>query len=211
VGGLTPLAADLFHENMGVAEACLEHPFVAALGDGTLDPDRFREYVAQDAFFLRAFARAYAVAAARAPDMEAFESFLLLIRGAMEELSLHASFAKSLEIDLGAVEPLPATLAYTEFLLATAWHEGLPEILAAMAPCMRLYAWLGGELAGDGIPDHRYADWIRTYSSEEFGALADRMDALLDAHAADAPSVRDAYAKAMRLELAFFDTFAPAG
>ena len=211
MGGLTSLAADLFHENEGLAEACLEHPFVAGLADGTLDPERFRAYVAQDAFFLRAFARAYAVAAARAPAMDAFESLVELIHGALAELKLHAGYAASLDIDLAAVTPLPETLAYTEFLQATAWHAGLPETIAAMAPCMRLYAWLGTALARDGIPDHRYADWIRTYASAEFGALADRIDAALDAHAPDSPSVRAAFAKAMRLELAFFDTFAPAG
>lgn len=45
------------------------------------------------------------------------------------------------------VEPAPATLAYTEFLLATASTGSLAEICAAMTPCMRLYAHLGGAVA----------------------------------------------------------------
>jgi thiaminase/transcriptional activator TenA len=205
------LAAELFHENQGIAEACLSSAFVTGLGDGTLDPERFRAYVAQDAFFLRAFARAWAVSAARAPDMEAFSAFLDLMKGALGELTLHARYSESLEIDLDAVEPLPETLAYTEFLLRAAWSEGLACALAAMAPCMRLYAWLGTELAKDGVPDHAFADWIRTYSSEDFGELADLVDDLLDAHAEDTETVRSAFAKAMSLELQFFETFAPVG
>jgi hypothetical protein len=39
-----------------------------------------------------------------------------------------------------------------------------------------------------------------------FGTLADQLEALLDTHATDTPAVRAAYGRAMRLELAFFDT-----
>jgi len=55
----------LWQQNVRLAEVCLHHPFVRGLADGTLDPEAFRRYVAQDAFFLNAFARAYALAAAR--------------------------------------------------------------------------------------------------------------------------------------------------
>ena len=44
--------------------------------------------------------------------------------------------------------PNPACRAYTDFLLRTAWHTSLAETVAAMTPCMRLYAYLGGELVG---------------------------------------------------------------
>jgi thiaminase/transcriptional activator TenA len=36
-----------------------------ALADGSLDASLFRGYIVQDAFFLRAFAKAYALALAR--------------------------------------------------------------------------------------------------------------------------------------------------
>ena len=54
----------LWQQNTRVAEACLHHPFVRGLADGTLESETFKRYVAQDAFFLNAFARAYALAAA---------------------------------------------------------------------------------------------------------------------------------------------------
>ena len=40
--------------------------------------------------------------------------------GVREELGLHASYAARWGIDMAGVEPASATLAYTEFLLATA-------------------------------------------------------------------------------------------
>ena len=61
----------LWQQNTHLAEACLHHPFVRGLADGTLYPEAFRRYVAQDAFFLNAFARAYALAAARSQDGDA--------------------------------------------------------------------------------------------------------------------------------------------
>ena len=54
----------LWHQNAPLANECLHHPFVRGLADGTLEPETFKRYVAQDAFFLNAFARAYAFAAA---------------------------------------------------------------------------------------------------------------------------------------------------
>ncbi len=53
-----------------LAQSCLSHPFVQALGYGALRADLFRGYVAQDAFFLRAFANVYGLALARSSDPE---------------------------------------------------------------------------------------------------------------------------------------------
>ena len=55
-----PLHKTLWQENQALAEECLAHPFVRGLGDGRLDPEAFKHYVAQDAFFLQAFFSAYA-------------------------------------------------------------------------------------------------------------------------------------------------------
>ena len=198
------LHVELWKANQDLSRACLDHPFVRGIADGTLDERVFKSYVAQDAFFLRAFARAYAIAAARSETIEAVTDFHALLGGVLEELKLHAAYAQELGIDLVGAEPYSATTAYTDFLLATAWHGSLGETVAAMTPCMRLYAYLGTELARGGIPDHAYRDWIATYSGAEFGALTERLEALLDQLAEDTPPIRDAYRYAMQCELAFF-------
>ena len=189
----------LWRANQDLARACVDHPFVQGLASGSLAAARFGAYVAQDAFFLRAFLQAWALALARAADPEPFRD---LLNGAADELRLHRAYAAQLSLDLDHVTPTPPSRAYTDFLLHTAWQEDLGGILAAMTPCLRLYQHLGGALApGSGGP---YQRWIDTYSGPEFQQLATRVEALLDRHAVDTPAVRDHYYYAMRCELDFF-------
>ncbi len=195
---------DLWQRNSDLARECLSHPFVRGIADGSLDRDAFKRYVAQDAFFLRAFFRAYALAAAKCDHLEQARTFWRLMEGVLEELKLHAKYSTDLGIDLSNVEPLPAARAYTDFLLRTAWHNGVDQIVAAMVPCMRLYAFLGQKLAPCVHREHPFHKWIATYSGDEFEALAAELEALLDALAQDTPEVRDAYRYAMQCELQFF-------
>jgi thiaminase (transcriptional activator TenA) len=51
-------------------DAQLTHPFVVALGNGTLPERKFRYYILQDARFLAELARVFSAGALRAPDSE---------------------------------------------------------------------------------------------------------------------------------------------
>ena len=197
------LSARLWAANADLAEAALGHRFVRGLADGSLPREAFAGYVAQDAYFLQSFARGYALGVARSPDRAALETFADLLAGVREELHLHAAYAQRWGVDLGSVEPAPATLAYTDFLLATAWLGGIGLICAAMTPCMRLYAHLGQRLAAEGVTGP-YDEWVTTYADSGFEALAARLEALLDDHAEDTTEVQRAYRRAMQLEVDFF-------
>jgi thiaminase/transcriptional activator TenA len=201
------IAASLWQENADLVETARQHPFVRGIADGSLDRDRYVAYLAQDAIFLEAFARAYALALAAAPDRTGVEVFAALIGGVREELRLHDGVAARWGIDMTAVEPAPATLAYTEFLLATAAVGDPGTICAAMTPCMRLYAYLGQSLAGTAGPGP-YREWIDTYAAPEFEDLARTLEDLLDRYVRDPAAAGRAYRRAMRLEVAFFDSAA---
>ena len=194
----------LWTSNFDLARSCLAHPFVVALGDGTLKPDLFHAFIAQDAFFLRAFLKAHALALARSEDRDTSEVFCGLITGVTEELKLHRVYAAELGIDLSSVVPNAACRAYTDFLLRTAWHTSLGETVASMTPCMRLYAYLGVALAPQCSPSHPYRRWIETYGGREFGRLADQVETLLDQVGTDTKEVRDRYRYALQCELDFF-------
>ncbi|MFZ5780276.1 MAG: TenA family protein [Pseudomonadota bacterium] len=198
------LARRLWDANADWAERILAHGFVRGLGDGSLPLASFKAYVAQDAYFLEAFARAYALCLADSTSRDDLHAFAGLIAGVVDELRLHRSQAERLQIDLDGVSPLPATTAYVSFLLATARRGDLGETIAAMTPCMRLYAFLGQSLANGEVAP-AYAEWVRTYADPGFDALAGQLEALLDRHAADGAAVRANYRRAMELEYGFFD------
>ena len=197
------LSADLWAANADLAAEASAHPFVTGIADGTLPRERFAGYVVQDAFFLESFLRAYALGIAHSPDRATLDVFADLLAGVREELRLHDGYVARWGIDLAVVEPLPATLAYTDFLLATASLGGVGLTCAAMIPCMRLYAHLGQSLSADSAG--AYAEWVTTYADPAFEELAATLEWLLDDCADDLPQVRAAYRRAMHLEVGFFD------
>lgn len=198
-------SADLWHRSRRVAELCRDHPFVQGIATGELDRAAFQHYVAQDAFFLEAFSRAYALCVERAPDRESASVFKALLDAVDDELELHHAYAQRWEVDL-APEPTAATSAYTDFLLRVASAEPAGHAAAAMAPCMRLYAWLGQELEKAAYAGSPYREWVDTYASAEFEAAAVRLESLLDSLPVDEPTAAAHYARAMTLELAFFES-----
>jgi thiaminase (transcriptional activator TenA) len=201
------LADSLWQRNRVIAEAALEHRFVQGIASGELARATFAYYVGQDAAFLDAFCRAYALALAKSPDRDALIAFRELLDAAVDELGLHEGYAARWGVDLHPPAD-PATSAYTDFLLAVAALEPVGRIAAAMTPCMRLYAYLGQQLAAHTKPDNPYREWVEAYSSTEFEALAQRLEALLDRYGGDDDRPAVLYHRAMELELRFFDAAA---
>lgn len=199
------VSSELWQANQDLAQACLKHPFVQGIGDGTLEQQKFAYYVGQDAFFLEAFARAYSVVAAKSPDWEGFGIFHNLAAGVLAELRLHQDFAATWEVNLRTVQPQPATRRYTDFLLATAWGSDVGLTTVAMLPCMRLYAFLGQQLASGGVPNHEYSEWIYTYNSPEFEQLVQQLETLAERYTSATPQVHSTYRYAMFCERDFFE------
>ena len=198
------LSQTLWQANQDLAAASLNNPFVQGIGDGSLPKENFAYYVGQDAFFLEAFARAYSIAAAKAPDWESFQTFHALAEGVLQELNLHQGYAKDWNVDIKTVEPGTATRQYTDFLLSTAWSQPVGVTAVAMSPCMRLYAYLGQQLAKGDNSAHQYQDWITTYSSDEFEPLAKQLETIVDQHSVDTALTRSTYRYAMTCERDFF-------
>ncbi len=198
------LAARLRRDSADLARVARGTAFVRGVADGSLPREAFAGYVAQDAHFLLAFARAYALALARSPGPAEVLALADLLTGVREELRLHEAYASAWDRVQWADPPAPATLAYTDFLLATAATAELGTVLAAMTPCMRLYADLGRELAAGGDPAGPYAEWVRTYADPGFEALAGTLERLLDGAVRDRSAAAAAYRRAMELEVAFF-------
>ena len=119
------------------------------------------------------------------------------------------AYAKKWGADLGKdFKPLKATIDYTSFLekISRDPTASAAEVVAAMVPCMTLYAILGKRLEKAGIEDDNpYREWVETYASDEFWEAKEQAEGLLDVltpHGCE--RCGDLYAEAMRLEHSFF-------
>jgi thiaminase (transcriptional activator TenA) len=162
----------------------LAHPFIGGLTDGTLPQDAFRHFVVQDSHYLRDYARALAVCAAKAPDEQDVRAFADDAVGALAaEQGMHAEFLGAFgeTAEQAAAEPvLPTTRAYTSYLLATVYGGSFAEAVGAVLPCYWIYARVGEQLLTRSSPDPLYAKWIATYGDETFQAVVRRVLALTD-------------------------------
>src|SRR6059036_1128685 len=179
--------------------AILRHPFVRGLTDGSLSREAFRFYAVQDALYLRDFARALSIAAARAPQDDWIIMFNEHAAGALKvERSLHESFFAEwgLTPEAVAATPLaPTNQAYTSYLLSIAYGAPFHEGVAALLPCYWIYWEVGKALERSGSKDALYARWIGTYASEEFGGV---VEAVLDCADALARDLKPAEREAMK-------------
>jgi thiaminase/transcriptional activator TenA len=164
--------------------AILAHPFIAGLTDGSLEREAFRFYVVQDAHYLREYARALSVAAARAPAEADIAMFSEHAAGAIAvERSLHESFFADFGMsdeEVAATPMAPTNLAYTSYLLASVYGGSFPEAGGAVLPCYWIYWEVGRALLRRGSPDPLYRRWIETYGGEEFAAVVRAVLALTD-------------------------------
>lgn len=198
-----------------VWEAQRSHPFVRGIADGTLDLEKFKFWVRQDYLFLIDYARAFALAVARAPDLATMRRFAELAHSTLsEEMELHRSYAAEFGIspeELAAEEKAPTTRAYTDFLVRLAAAGEFPELVAALLPCMWGFSDLGRRLAQAPRPaGERYARWIDMYSSAEFAELADWCRKLVDQLASELPEdmlrrMEEAFLTSSRYEFLFWE------
>jgi thiaminase (transcriptional activator TenA) len=189
-------------------------PFNTELAAGTLAHDRFRHYITQDALYLGQFSRCLAIAAAKAPDAAVLQSFAQSALGAVAvERALHEQYLRQFGVDpaaLATAEPAPDCLAYTSFLIATAYHEPWAVLVAALLPCFWLYWDVGCAIANRAASDNPYRAWIDTYADPRFGEAVAAVIATADG-AADATTpagrakMHAAFTRACQYEWLFWD------
>ncbi len=167
-------------------------PLLTELADGTLEPHRFAEYLAQDDFYLRGYARALALLASRAPTAESAAFWAAGASGAVAaEVEMHAALLGDYRL---ASLPRPAaasptTRAYVSMLQASVAYEPYAVGVAAVLPCYWVYADVGQRLAATGalVDGHPYSAWVAAYDDPVFRDSAVTAIALMDdaAEAAD--------------------------
>jgi len=195
-------------------EAIHRLPFNVELASGSLSRDRFRAYITQDAIYLGRFSRALAISAAKAPDVATMQSFAQSALGAIAvEQVLHSRYLQDFGADPASIvdaEPSPDCLAYTSYLIATAYHDPWEVLVAALLPCFWIYWDVGCAIARTAAPQNPYKAWIDTYADERFGEAVKSVIAIADRAAettteATRGSMLAAFTRACQYEWLFWD------
>ena len=192
------------------------HPFVRGLADATLPPDAFRFYLEQNLEYLPEYARAMALGASRADDLGTMRGFAADLANIVnleipenEELLRRAIELGARDCG-GAAGMAPATLAYSNFLVATAAVGGPLEIMAAILPCTWSYGEIGSRLVGEVVQHPVYAEWIRFFGSTDYARVVETMRRDYEERAAEADErarerLAFLFAASTRLECDFWD------
>lgn len=204
-----------WQSNLPIYEKIVGMPFNAELASGVLSLDRFRHYIIQDAHYLEGFARALALASAKADSADQIVQFAEAAKTAIVvERALHADYFRRFGIDaadFAAERPTPACDHYVSYLLRIAALEPFPVVLAALLPCFWIYLEVGKHIHARASQANPYRAWIDTYAGEEFASAVRDVIATTDQAAAGASeSVRramdTAFTRATQLEWIFWDS-----
>jgi thiaminase/transcriptional activator TenA len=207
-------AAELWEAGAPTYAQIVAHPFLAGLSAGTLPREAFAYFVAQDSHYLKVYARALALTAARATDPAAAQMFAAHAANAVAvEQDLHTRLLTELGLsgdDVASTPVGPTTLAYTSYLLAVCATGSYAEAVAAVLPCYWVYREVGRTLLARSSPDPAYATWIATYASPEFDAVVEAVVATADALGPATGPVerarcREHFATTTRYEWMFWD------
>jgi thiaminase/transcriptional activator TenA len=205
---------DAWARNAPIYQAIIDHPFNAELAAGTLDMDRFRNYMLQDGVYLIAYSRALSVAAARAGDTAHMVAFAESARGAVVvERALHEIYFDKFGItpeEVLATEPSPTALGYNNFLMATAYHGPFEVAVAAILPCFWVYWEVGTHISKIASGNNPFMAWIDTYVDEAYATTVKQAIRIADDIAEDAsPNVLGqmyaAFRRGIQLEWLFWD------
>ncbi|HEY3687332.1 MAG TPA: TenA family protein [Streptosporangiaceae bacterium] len=206
---------DVWDRCAKLVRAIHDHPFNTALGDGTLDRERFAFYIVQDARYLEAYSKALATASVRAPDPDDAAFFAESAHTALvAERGLHAGYIEEFGLtaeDVAGVITSPTCLGYASFLQATALAEPLPVLVAAVLPCFWVYQDVGAALVEKASDTHPYRAWIATYADPAFADSVAHAKAITDrlAESADGPTrdaMTGAFCRATEYEWMFWDS-----
>jgi thiaminase (transcriptional activator TenA) len=181
------LTERLYQKVNDVWQKTHQHPFVVGIGTGELPVESFIRYMKQDYVFLIDYSKLFALGAVKARDIETMAAFAKLLDETLHgEMDLHRQYAQRFGItnqQLEDTKPMPINLAYTRYMLNVAQNGSLEELIAALLPCMWSY-WEISKMLAETYPNasehYLYGEWVKMYSSSEFGSLATWLIDLLD-------------------------------
>ncbi|EES50071.1 TenA family protein [Clostridium botulinum] len=164
----------LVDNSMDIWEAYLKHPFIIELQQGTLDIEKFKNYIVQDSIYLKGYARVYALGMYKSKTLKEIQNFYSILSFVnADETSTRLKYLKEWNItqeDIEVAEVKKENKEYIDFMMKIAEECEVPEILMATLPCMFSYCYIGKELIKNtpNIESTKYWDFIRDYASDSY-------------------------------------------
>ncbi|WP_252238485.1 TenA family protein [Clostridium sp. VAP51] len=162
----------LVDNSMDIWEAYLKHPFIIELQQGTLDIEKFKNYIVQDSIYLKEYARVYALGMYKSKTLKEIQNFYSILSFVnADETSTRLKYLKEWNItqeDIEVAEVKKENKEYIDFMMKIAEKQQVPEILMATLPCMFSYCYIGKEIKKNNpnIELTKYWDFIQDYASD---------------------------------------------
>jgi len=161
-----------------------EHSFVQGLGNGSLSPSVFKEYLIQDYIFLQRFIKILALSAYKAKSIEDMNRSIDFIMAIKNELKLHIHYCKKFGISKNKIikaKERKENRTYTNYVMKIGLRKSNLELFIALSPCVIGYGEIGYNLKKNkNWKKSRYSSWIKMYSSKEYQNVAKNNIAYLD-------------------------------
>ncbi|TFK74648.1 hypothetical protein BDN72DRAFT_812561 [Pluteus cervinus] len=195
-----PLTHYLIRSNAKAWKDYVEHAFVRQLGEGTLPQGYFVHFIKQDYFYLKYYARAYALLAAKSTTFSGIQDATKSVLSILHETGMHKQFCAQYGVSEEELESTPedaATTAYGAYLIDVGLQGDTTKLLMSLLSCLLGYGevglWLKKEAEREGslirIEGNPYKKWIEDYSGKDFqAAVKFGLDAIETRAVDDPPS-----------------------
>ncbi|CAE6488947.1 unnamed protein product [Rhizoctonia solani] len=212
-----PFVSALINSCPGLWRDYVEHPFVTQIAAGTLPAENFVHYLKQDYIYLKHYARAHGLLAAKSSTFSGAAAAATIVLHIVRESQMHVDYCGKWGVtpeELENTPELPATSAYARYIMDVGYQGDDFMLIIAVASCLLGYAEVGKKLLAGGAntEGNPYKRWIEDYGGVEFQEATRRGIDLMEQRAAqDPPSARrfaqlqDVWERCVRLEIGFWD------
>ncbi|KAI6124029.1 Phosphomethylpyrimidine kinase-domain-containing protein [Pisolithus croceorrhizus] len=218
-----PLTYSLIRNTSAKWTKYVQHEFVTQLGKGTLERSSFLHFIKQDYHYLKYYARAHALLAAKSDNFAPILAATHIVLHIAKESSMHTSYCAQWGITKEELESTPessTTTAYGAFLLDAGLQGDTMRLVMVLAACLLGYGevglWLKSEaqkpnswVVWEGNP---YLKWMEDYSGEDYqNAVKVGLETIESRAVADPPSASRyaewlaAWERCTDLEKSFWD------
>lgn len=208
---------ELFDEVKEIWDEYLKHPFIKEIGEGTLDKEKFKNYLIQDYLYLKDYAKVFAMGLVKARNMKEMKFYHESIKGVLDdETAVHVNYLKGFGLSTEEVEKYKVeltTASYTSYMLGIALKGDSKDIAMTIMPCTWSYYYIGKHLYDnykESLENNFYRPWIEEYASEEFRICTEKWINYIDelcAHISEEEmeDLKDIFIKSSLYEMEFWN------